>query len=226
MSGRSVWPTASDSMLKLRARIRLATRFRTPGRLLTMDRPARGDGPRPFRARALGPAAPSERAVAWRRVAHSSATVPGLDQVGEALAGGHHREDVLRLGDLEPDQRRAIDGLRGAMPASTSSGRAGLEGGDAVGVGQLGAVGPEQRGRVVVAAVDDLLPLPDHAQLLVVEQGDLDRDAVLRPGSSAPGWSSGSRRRRRSPRSPCRAGRGPRPWPPAGRSPSCPGRPS
>ena len=56
--------------------------------------------------------------------------------------------------------------------------------------------GPGQVRRVVVAGVDDLLPLPDHPELLVVEEGDLDRDPVLRRGSSAPGRSSGSRRRR------------------------------
>ena len=32
---------------------------------------------------------------------------------------------------------------------------------------------------MVVPGVDDLLPLPDHPQLLVVEQRDLDRDVVL-----------------------------------------------
>ena len=37
---------------------------------------------------------------------------PGLDQVGQALARRHHREHVLLLGDLEPDQRRSVDRLR------------------------------------------------------------------------------------------------------------------
>jgi hypothetical protein len=36
VSLRSVTETASDSILKLRARIRLATRFKTPGRLFTI----------------------------------------------------------------------------------------------------------------------------------------------------------------------------------------------
>ena len=35
---------------------------------------------------------------------------------------------------------------------------------------------------MVVARVDDLLPLADHPELLVVEQRDLDRDAVLDEG--------------------------------------------
>ena len=42
----------------------------------------------------------------------------------------------------------------------------------------FGEVRSGQVGRVVVARVDDLLPLPDHPELLVVEQRDLDRDVV------------------------------------------------
>ena len=38
---------------------------------------------------------------------------PRLDQVGQALARRHHREHVLLLLDLEPDERRAVDGLGG-----------------------------------------------------------------------------------------------------------------
>ena len=36
---------------------------------------------------------------------------PLLDEIGQALAGRHHREDVLLLGDLEPDECRAVDRL-------------------------------------------------------------------------------------------------------------------
>ena len=45
-------------------------------------------------------------------------------------------------------------------------------------LGELREVGPGQARRVVVAGVDDLLPLADHPELLVVEQRDLDRDVV------------------------------------------------
>ena len=60
--------------------------------------------------------------------------------------------------------------------------RPGPEGRDAEGVGELGEVRPGQAGRVVVARVDDLLPLADHPELLVVEQRDLDRDVVRDEG--------------------------------------------
>ena len=172
---------------------------------------------RPRGRRRVGRAAggrPRQLARSIAGVAHSLRPAPRLDQVGQALAGGHHREDVLLLGDLEPDEGRPVDGLGGADGGVDLVGRRGPEGRDAVRVGELRVVRARQVRRVVVAGVDDLLPLADHPELLVVEEGDLHRDAGPRRGSSAPGSSSGSRRRRRSPRSPGRAGRGPRPWPP------------
>ena len=69
---------------------------------------ARGGGAAPEPATAsAGPPAPAVR------VGSSSFVRPAplLDQVGQALAGRHHREDVLLLGDLEPDERRAVDPL-------------------------------------------------------------------------------------------------------------------
>ncbi len=116
--------------------------------------------------------------------------------------------------------------LAASIAGRTSSGVRNLPGGDAVGVGELQVVGPEHVRRVVVARVDDLLPLPDHPQLAGCRGGRSGPGSGPGPGSPAPGSSSGSRRRRRSPRSACRAGRGPRPSPPAARSPSSPGRPT
>src|SRR5256885_9482843 len=55
----------------------------------------------------------------------------------------------------------------------------GLEAGDPERIGELDVVGAQQLGRVVIARVDDLLPLADHPQLLVVEDGDLHRNPVL-----------------------------------------------
>ena len=64
------------------------------------------------------------------------------------------------------------------MAGSTSSGLRRLDGGDPERVGELQVVGALEVRGVVVAPVDDLLPLPDHAQLLVVEERDLHRDPV------------------------------------------------
>ena len=68
------------------------------------------------------------------------------------------------------------------IASSTSSGRRRPERRHAERVGELGEVRAHERRRVVVAGVDDLLPLADHAELLVVEQGDLHRDVVLDEG--------------------------------------------
>ena len=65
---------------------------------------------------------------------------PLLDQVGQALAGRHHREDVLLLGDLEPDERRAVDRLGGADRVVDLVRRARPEGRDPERVGELGEV--------------------------------------------------------------------------------------
>ncbi len=102
-----------------------------------------------------------------------------LDHLGQALAGKHHRVDVLRLVEVEVDQRRPghlaclgddlvhLLGLRGAP------------GGDAVRGAQPHEVGPDELGGVVVLVVDDLLPLPDHPEPMVVEDRDAQRDLVL-----------------------------------------------
>src|SRR3989454_205689 len=103
---------------------------------------------------------------------------PLLDEVGQALAGGHHREDVLLLGDLEPDERRPVDRLGGADRVIDLAGLAGPEGRDPERVRELREVGAREMGGVVVAGVDDLLPLPDHPALLVVQERDLHRDLV------------------------------------------------
>ena len=70
--------------------------------------------------------------------------VPFLDQVGQALAGGHHREDVLLLGHLEPDQRRTVDGLGRPDRVVDLVRRLGAERRDAVGVGELLVVGTQR----------------------------------------------------------------------------------
>ena len=65
---------------------------------------------------------------------------PLLDQVGQALAGRHHREDVLLLGDLEPDERRAVDRLGGPDRVVDLVRRPGPERRDPERVGELGEV--------------------------------------------------------------------------------------
>src|ERR1019366_7562710 len=145
-------------MLKLRARIRLATRLSTPGRLSTIaTRMWRWTSPDPGRARVGGAewAGPGVAPLARAGTSSSVGSVPLLDQVGQALAGGHHRKDVLGLGNLKPDQGRSIDGL-GRLDRRVHLVRgAGPEGRDSERIGELGEVWTEQVSRVIVAGIED-----------------------------------------------------------------------
>src|SRR5262245_403799 len=140
--GWSVRETARESMLKFRARMRLETRFRTPG-LSTTSATSRWSrvAPVPGTARGGGavwagaPVAPGAGRDGVVGVA-IPLPVPVLDEVGQALARRHHREDVLLLGDLEPHERRPVDAL-GESDRVIHLGRLGrLDGGNAVGVGE------------------------------------------------------------------------------------------
>src|SRR5262245_26066736 len=107
-------------MLKLRARMRLETRFSTPGRSTTSaTRRWRRVSPLPGRARGGGAVWAGAGAGAWAGAGAGAGAVasaialpvPVLDEVRQALARRHHREDVLLLGDLEPHEGRAVDAL-------------------------------------------------------------------------------------------------------------------
>ena len=197
MSGWSVWLTASDSMLKLRARMRrrdavedarpveddrdedVTVRSPLPGqcpgrrsRVGRAGRPASrpGRGRRPRRHLAVGArvgrhSSGSSPHVSMRSDRPLPAGIIGKTFCVSAISNQTSAGPSMRLGG--PDRVVDLVGSRG------------LPGGDAERLGELQVVGPEQVGRVVVARVDDLLPLADHPELLVVEQRDLDRDLVL-----------------------------------------------
>mgnify|MGYP003345348394 CR=1 FL=1 len=82
--------------------------------------------------------------------------------------------------DYAPQERAQLVqlGLRGEGSAADDRGvdlpgRRHLPRRDPVGVAQLQVVGAGELLGVVVAGIDDLLPLPDHPELLVVEDRDL-----------------------------------------------------
>src|SRR5579884_429620 len=102
------------------------------------------------------------------------------DHLRECRPGHHHGEHVFRWVDEEFDEGRSrlvhrpLDGLRHARGVLDLAGR------NAVRVRQLEEV--HRVGQVdldVVPLVEELLPLPDHAQVVVVEEGDLEVEAVL-----------------------------------------------
>ena len=75
-----------------------------------------------------------------------------------------------------PDSARRLHGGDDVLPLLHSGRR------DAVGPGQLHEVGAQHGGGGVALVVEELLPLPDHAQVAVVDHRDLDVELLLLQG--------------------------------------------
>ena len=139
-------------------------------------------------------------------------------------AGRDHREDVVLLHHLGLDHARArrCSPCAALQHAVDVGRRADAQALDAVGLGQLHEVGVALEVDAGQAVVEEqLLPLADHAEVVVVDDQDLDRQLVDRRGGQLAHASSGSRRRRRSPRPSCPGWRTARRSRPGSRSPSC-----
>ncbi|CAH2600075.1 protein of unknown function [Rhodovastum atsumiense] len=96
-------------------------------------------------------------------------------------ARGDHRVAVFLLVDGDIGDHRPVRGDHGADHVVQFVGRPGAQPDHAVGLGELHEIG--QRGRValrVAAAVQQFLPLPHHAHVLVVQDEQLHRQPVLR----------------------------------------------
>ena len=107
------------------------------------------------------------------------------DDVVVALAGRHHREHLLRGVGAEVDDDRAVVDLVGLLDGRLDLlGRLDPHADAAHGLGPelvVGQVGREVHLGVALL-VEHLLPLADHAEVGVVEDGDLHRDALGRGG--------------------------------------------
>src|SRR5512143_2907365 len=106
------------------------------------------------------------------------------DHLGQPLAAGHHREDVLGLvGDEVEEHEPVLELERLLERALDVAGLLDLEPDVPVGLGELHEVGQRVHVRLRVAvAVKELLPLPHHPHVPVVEVHDLDRQVVLLAG--------------------------------------------
>ena len=123
------------------------------------------------------------RAARWfiRRRRLDERTGPA-DHVVEVRAGRDHRVDAVFLLDAEIDDDGARRGARARDGAFDLFALGDAQAGQAVRLGELHEVGAAQRRRGVAAVVEELLPLPDHAEVAVVDDGDVDLDALLRDG--------------------------------------------
>ena len=108
--------------------------------------------------------------------------VGAADHFVEGGAGGDHGVDAIFLFYLEVDE----EGMARGAGAGDGGGDVGALGdvgaGDAVSFGQLDEVGAEDGGGGVVLIVEGLLPLADHAEEAVVDDGDVDGEAFLDDG--------------------------------------------
>src|SRR5947209_5030958 len=166
--GSSVGPTASVWMLKPRREKRPAIRASTPG-LFSTSREMMC-----LRPVWIPPAASRSARFRMSLVPGSPTVLP--HHVARGLAGGDHRVAVLflRHPDVEHDGPLGGDGLAHRLD------QRGLVGGEhavrAIGLGELHPVGVRPHvDRRVAAIPEELLPLPDHAQVAVVHDEDLDR---------------------------------------------------
>ena len=103
-----------------------------------------------------------------------------LDHVVQRRARRHHRVDRVFLLDAEIHHHRA--GRRRARAAAhrpCRRARVTRIARQAVRVGELDVIGRRHRRGGVAAIVEELLPLPHHAEVAVVDDGDVDLDVLL-----------------------------------------------
>ena len=145
-----------------------------------------------------------------------------LDRLAERRARRDHREHVRLLLDQELDQRRARRGpARRAARRPPGPPRSTRHPGMPYASARRDVVGTPDRRRRVAAAVEELLPLPHHPQVAVVEDRHLHRDALLHHGGDLLHVHLEAAVARDGPDRLVRAGPAPRPWRPARRSPWC-----
>ena len=139
-------------------------------------------------------------------IGHTCASVPTTKSMTTGAVVDRHR-----LLDRRVDLVRGLAAQADAAQASASFTKSGC-----------GACACRGRCWRVALVVEQLLPLPDHAEVAVVDDGDLDRDALDRAGGEL---LVGHLEAAVAVDRPHRACPGSPPWrpsPPARRSPSCP----
>src|SRR5438270_6285551 len=96
------------------------------------------------------------------------------DHLVEGRAGRDHWVDAVFFFDLEVDEEWLAAGA-GASDRRDDVGAFGdVRAGDAVSGGESDEIGREDRRLGVILVVEGLLPLADHAEEAVVDDGDVD----------------------------------------------------
>src|SRR5208283_487692 len=109
------------------------------------------------------------------------------DHLVEGGAGGDHGIDAVLLLDLEVDEVWLAAGAGAGDGGDDFGALFDVRAGDAVGGGEGDEVRREDGRAGVVLVVEDLLPLADHAEEAVVDDGDVDGDLLLLDGGELGG---------------------------------------
>src|SRR5271157_1930752 len=206
-SGFSVRPTVSESMLKARRRNSDATRVSTPGLFSTYttnvfiivrsfetrnSKIETGNsktevGKSKLEGRKRQHDGPEYRVsnFEFRRslvlgALHERARPP--DHLVQSCPSRHHGIHRILLLYLKVDQHRPVVLARHLDRRHHLRALGDHRAADAISLGQLGELRIQQRGRLVVALVEELLPLADHSQIAVVDDGDVDFQLLLDQG--------------------------------------------
>src|SRR6266849_1806602 len=167
-SGFSVRPTVSESMLKARRRNSDATRVNTPGLFSTYTT--------------------NVFSIVFSLISYWSLSfvIGGFDQragtanhVVQRRARRDHGVDRVFLFHTEVDQHRAIVLTGGANGGHNLRTLAHGHAADSVGLAEFGEVGVEQGRCLVVLLVEEFLPLANHAEISVVDDGDVNFQVLL-----------------------------------------------
>ena len=102
-----------------------------------------------------------------------------LDHVVQRRARRHHRVDGVFLLDAEVHDHGAGRGARVLQGIRHVGAPRDANAGQAVRIGELDVVGRRHRRGGVAAIVEELLPLPHHAEVAVVDDRDVDLDVLL-----------------------------------------------
>src|SRR6188474_1551696 len=167
----SVRPTVSDSLLNARRRKTRATRLRTPG--LSSTRATNVCSMKTPNFQRPTPNQPALGVGNWELGVDSNLIRGGFDQHGllrpanhrvEVVASRYHRVHAVLLLDAEIDQDCSLRVASAFYDIRNFGALLGAEAQEAVRFGELDEVGAAQRRGRVAPFIEELLPLPDHAE--------------------------------------------------------------
>src|SRR6266481_2292732 len=159
-SGLSVRPTVSESILKARRRNSEATRVNTPGLFSTCTT--------------------NVFSICFSRVRRGLDDGTGpADHFMQRGPGGHHRVDRILLLYLEVNQNGSLVLARHFYRRYYLSALRHRDGTNSKGIRKLHKVGAEDWRCFVVAIIEKFLPLANHPEIAVVDDGDVDFQLFL-----------------------------------------------